>query len=286
MISEISQFHFVQEASRMSGKIFISYRREDNPVMAHLIKKSLEGSGSVFLDSISIAVGTNFVDAIRRAIPECKIFLVLIGNRWNPKRLYASEDKVRMEIQVALASGVEILPVRFEGAPMPREDEIPRVLHPFLSCHSAELRTDTLDADLQRVVKRIVEILRNRHLRWYRHPLWQRARSPEFILSLSPLLQVLLSCAVLGPLGHPGQALLLTGAALPSLAAIVIFRAREPLASSMFLFGGMVMTAGFSLMILASSVGPFLSVFTAFLGVSCGAASGYLGLLCLRASKA
>lgn len=67
-------------------KIFISYRRDDIPLVADQIYKWLiqrVPEDDVFMDVDSIQYGTDFLASIERHIILTDVVLVPIGPRWN-----------------------------------------------------------------------------------------------------------------------------------------------------------------------------------------------------------
>lgn len=115
--------------------IFISYRREDSAGYAGRLYDRLAahfGAERVFMDVEGIAPGTDFVDAIERAVTSCKVLIVLIGNEWTGivdssgrRRLDDPNDFIRLETSTALKRDIRVVPVLLEGAQMPRLDELP-----------------------------------------------------------------------------------------------------------------------------------------------------------------
>jgi hypothetical protein len=68
-----------------SGRIFISYRREETAYPAGWLFDRLAerfGSGQVFKDVDSIQLGDDFVEVITRAVGSCDVLLALIGDEW------------------------------------------------------------------------------------------------------------------------------------------------------------------------------------------------------------
>jgi len=97
--------------ARTSGRIFISYRREETAYPAGWLSDRLTerfGRGSVFKDVDSIAFGDDFAAAIATAVSSCDVLLALIGPRWvtmtdqhGRRRLDRAGDFVRREIETA-----------------------------------------------------------------------------------------------------------------------------------------------------------------------------------------
>jgi hypothetical protein len=98
--------------SAASGRIFISYRREEAAYPAGWLYDRLadhfDGS-QVFKDVDSIDLGDDFVEVISRAVARCDGLLAVIGQEWltttdahGRRRLDSPDDFVRLEIEAAL----------------------------------------------------------------------------------------------------------------------------------------------------------------------------------------
>ena len=109
-----------------SGRVFISYRRQDSAYPAGWLYDRLVerlGSGQVFKDVDSIELGDDFVQRIAAAVGSCDILLALIGPQWlnirdsgGSRRIDGSEDFVRLEIEAAVSRNVLLIPILVEGA--------------------------------------------------------------------------------------------------------------------------------------------------------------------------
>ena len=70
----------------MSGKIFLSYRREDEPGFALALFGRLEQSFAperLFMDvEGGIAAGQDFVRVLEDQVSACDVMLVVIGSKW------------------------------------------------------------------------------------------------------------------------------------------------------------------------------------------------------------
>ncbi|HSC62092.1 MAG TPA: toll/interleukin-1 receptor domain-containing protein, partial [Caldimonas sp.] len=149
------------------AEIFLSYRRDDSTSATGRLADALEahfGDDRVFRDR-EISAGENFVEAIRRSVESSTVVLVVIGRRWlgaldaaGRRRLDDPADFVRLEIELALAARVAVVPVLVEGATMPSAADLPPSLAAFSRCQAVEL-SDTrwrYDAD------RLIEMLQAR----------------------------------------------------------------------------------------------------------------------------
>lgn len=118
------------------AKVFISYRRDDLPGYALLLKDRVEskfGIGSAFLDvSNSIQPGDDFTRLIKNAISDSDVVIALIGTNWlgakgsgDLGRIHQSNDFIKLEISLALSMNKAIVPLVIEPAQMPSKDQLP-----------------------------------------------------------------------------------------------------------------------------------------------------------------
>jgi hypothetical protein len=120
----------VESAEGSTGRIFISYRREETAYPAGWLFDRLEeqcGAGQIFKDVDSIELGDDFVEMITRAVGSCDVLLALIGDQWltitdedGRRRVDDPNDFVRVEIEAALTRKVRVIPILVDGARMPR----------------------------------------------------------------------------------------------------------------------------------------------------------------------
>ncbi len=141
----------------MSG-VFVSYRRDDTQQICSRVVACLAetfGSDAVFFDLDKIHPGQDFLGAITQALASCEVQVLLIGPGWhrNAKRLRAPYDVVRLEIETALAGGLEIIPVLIDHAPFPKARELPATLHPLLRRNGLQMASGpAFQADAARLV--------------------------------------------------------------------------------------------------------------------------------------
>ena len=150
----------------MRGKIFISYRRDDARADARSIYQRLQrsfGSDQLFMDVDSIPRGSDFRVLLDRYLKQCKVMLVVIGQRWldardeqGKRRIDDPTDFVRLELAMALTRKVAVIPVLVDGARLPRQDELPDELKPLVFRQSASVRHETFARDLD-VLERDIE---------------------------------------------------------------------------------------------------------------------------------
>jgi hypothetical protein len=137
----------------MRGKIFINYRREDDPGHAQALRIVLEqelGKDIVFMDVIegSIPPGDRFDQVILKEIEASEVVLVVIGPRWltllQRPRSSQEIDYVMLEIKAAL-DGKRVIPVLVGGAPLP--NQLPPSIRELALKQAVTLASSRWDAD-------------------------------------------------------------------------------------------------------------------------------------------
>src|SRR5215467_3636479 len=69
--------------STMAGKIFISYRREDDPAAAARVRDALAskfGKANLFMDVDSLIAGQRFDDELRKALAVCDVLIAITAD--------------------------------------------------------------------------------------------------------------------------------------------------------------------------------------------------------------
>jgi hypothetical protein len=159
----------------MGFQIFISYRRADQPALAEWLYDRLACElqvDEVFFDREALESGEVFSEKVQRAIESAPVFIALIGPQWNPlttagaRRLDNALDYVRREV----AAGLEcirtdsrrlFLPVLFDGAAIPPDEQLPACLHSLRTYNAVSLSLnyrDGLRQIEQTVVRRLDEL--------------------------------------------------------------------------------------------------------------------------------
>jgi len=144
----------------MSGKIFVSYRRDDTPADARGIRDSLAskfGKTSVFMDISDLVPGRRFDQALDAALKECKLLIAVIGPRWTEitKQRAASgeRDLVISEVGAALKRDIPIIPAcvgRMQNMPpMPDASELPEGIRDLASFHKIDIAHETYARDIE-----------------------------------------------------------------------------------------------------------------------------------------
>ena len=114
------------------------------------------------MDVSAIAVGTDFVDQVERAISTSDASLVVIGPDWlgaadaeGRRRLDDPEDHVRSEVRSALESPNPVVPVLVGEASLPSEHQLPDDLKALARRQAVELRDETWSEDVEMLVRRL-----------------------------------------------------------------------------------------------------------------------------------
>ena len=196
--------------AKMSGQIFISYRREDSSAWAGRLSDRLSShfpSNQIFMDVDTIEPGIDFVEAIEESVGSCDVLIAVIGTRWlnasnssGKRRLEVLEDSVRVEISTALKRGIRVIPVLVEGATMPEAADLPDDLKPLARRNALQVNDTRFEDDfrglataIEQVIEQVAdhrERLEKERLKKKRPEMEQDRLSPE---QLAKLLTVLSS---------------------------------------------------------------------------------------------
>src|SRR5262245_36024091 len=140
----------------MPGKIFINYRRGDDPGYTQALYQRLEdefASGDLFMDVEGhIKPGDDFVEVLNAQVAAADVLLTIIGPRWSEllaARAGDTDDFVTIEIKAALDQGKRVIPVLVGGAGMPRADALPEFIRQLARRNAVGLRPERFRADGQ-----------------------------------------------------------------------------------------------------------------------------------------
>jgi hypothetical protein len=147
--------------------IFISYRRQDSRDTVGRIHDHLREAFDeqrIFLDVERQSPGDDYRLAIERALARAEVVLAVIGSDWltaaeptGRRRLDASDDMVRLELEAALGSNLRVVPVLIEGAAMPNPDDLPESLQELSYRTATAVRPDP---DFRTDMARLIVTLR------------------------------------------------------------------------------------------------------------------------------
>jgi TIR domain len=160
---------FAVDEHPMSGKIFINYRRDDDPGFTQALFGRLEQAfppEQLFMDVDNIRPGTNFVRLLDEQIAECDVIVVVIGKNWidardeaNVRRLDNPADFVRGEIEAGLKQGKCVIPVLVHDARMPRPEDLPEAIRSLTNYNAVRLTHERFRADVQGLIKALQQTL-------------------------------------------------------------------------------------------------------------------------------
>jgi len=151
-----------------SGRIFISYRRDDSAGFTRAIYERLVQRFSrdrIFMDVDTIEPGLPFDQVINQAVGSCDILLAMIGKHWMERppggtpRLENPKDFVRIEIAAALSRNIRVIPVLLDAAVMPAEDALPEPLRPLALRNAIEISNTRFESDVNRLADAISQAL-------------------------------------------------------------------------------------------------------------------------------
>src|ERR1700681_1370445 len=147
----------------MSGKIFINYRRGDEPGFTQALLGRLEQAfpaERLFIDVDNIPPGEDFVRMLESQVAQCDAMLTVIGNNWldatderGGRRLDNPNDFVRIEIESALKQGKRVIPVLVHQARMPHPEELPEAIRPLSQRNAVRLTHERFPSDVQGLIK-------------------------------------------------------------------------------------------------------------------------------------
>ena len=157
-----------KDKTAKSSRIFISYRRADSADVTGRIYDRLTGffgKSAIFKDVDSIPLGIDFKEHLEKAVGKCKIFLVVIGDRWlevtdsmRKGRLQDPSDFVRIEIEAALSRNILVIPLLVRGTLMPAVEKLPPSLQKLVYRNGIPIRSDP---DFHRDMDRLIETISN-----------------------------------------------------------------------------------------------------------------------------
>ena len=149
--------------------IFLSYRRSDGKLLARLLKESLEKRGyRVFLDMDEL-LDSVFDEHIIQAIQSAPIFLLLMTKQCF-SRCSHTNDWVRMEIECAVRSRKNIIPINpdnsFTGFPKTMPSHLREVLsmHQYSSIDTGQLYQLSIDKLIHDRIRSVIRTERRKRI--------------------------------------------------------------------------------------------------------------------------
>lgn len=153
----------------MSGKIFISYRREDDPSAAARVRDGLAatfGKANLFMDVDNLLAGQRFDHELTKALAACDVLIAVIGQRWMDllasKTASRERDYVREEIAGALKRQIIVIPARVgrEGQmpPLPRPEDLPEDVRELALYQKHDLAHERFTRDIAELAEAITSL--------------------------------------------------------------------------------------------------------------------------------
>jgi hypothetical protein len=149
------------------GGVFINYRVKDEPLGAAAIYRELTGrfgDDQVFRDTDSLRPAEHYPDAIRRALRESDIVLVLIGPEWltlrdsDGTRLIDREhDWVRAEIADAFERDIPVLPVLLLDTPRLDKKDLPASISRLAVIQSLRIGFRDFGESLEKLARELTD---------------------------------------------------------------------------------------------------------------------------------
>jgi hypothetical protein len=146
------------------ARIFVSYRRADDPFGAGLIAAALRdrfGADAVFLDTWALNVRGDPESGLRRGLDDSAVVLALIGRRWE-ERLRSldpatTRDWVTWELHEAVRRELPVIPVFLRRSPPLLAEGVADDLRNTLPREAAlAVRQGSLRSDVEHLVDAIV----------------------------------------------------------------------------------------------------------------------------------
>jgi tetratricopeptide (TPR) repeat protein len=167
---DLGSGHFgIAVSSAISGRIFISYRRQESSGVAGRLYDRIAarfGDDQVFMDVDTIQPGADFAQAIIQAVSACEVLLAVIGPQWvtvaneaGQRRLDDPDDMVRLEIAAALERDIFLIPILVDRAVVPHRHELPEGLAGLVRRNALSLRHESFRSDSERLLTAIERIV-------------------------------------------------------------------------------------------------------------------------------
>ena len=156
----------VPRPAAATGSIFISYRRDDSADITGRIYDRLVqhfSRDTVFKDVDSIPLGIDFRQHLEAALSQCRVLLAVMGERWSgtdaataKRRIDDPSDHVRLELELALARNIPVIPVLVRNFSIPAPDKFPHSLQSLAYRNGINVRPDPdFHGDMDRLIKGI-----------------------------------------------------------------------------------------------------------------------------------
>ncbi|MEH1827548.1 MAG: 4a-hydroxytetrahydrobiopterin dehydratase [Nostoc sp.] len=149
----------------LNAPIFVSYRRADSAAeTGRLYSTILQelGRDTVFMDTSSIELGTEWPKKLEDALEKAQIVIVVIGTEWirisdeyGLRRIDQEDDWVRREIEFALREDKKLLPLLVRGAKMPPSNKLPTSISALTQKQALDIRNDYWEHDIKLALEQL-----------------------------------------------------------------------------------------------------------------------------------
>jgi formylglycine-generating enzyme required for sulfatase activity len=154
------------------SKVFISYRRDDDPAAAARVRDGLApsfGKANLFMDVDNLLAGQRFDQELAKALAVCDVLIAVIGSRWmqllKSKSDGGERDYVREEIAAALRRQIMVIPVRVgrEGQllPLPGSEDLPADIRDLLLYQKHDVTHEHFGRDIAELIEAITVVRRS-----------------------------------------------------------------------------------------------------------------------------
>jgi formylglycine-generating enzyme required for sulfatase activity len=160
----------------MAGKIFISYRRDDDASAAARVSDRLAskfGKANLFIDVDNLLAGQRFDEELAKTLEACDVLIAVIGQRWmdllKAKITSDERDYVREEIAAALQRRIVVVPARVgrEGQlpRLPRAEDLPANIRDLVLYQKQDVTHERFGRDIGELIKAITVVRSNRPIK-------------------------------------------------------------------------------------------------------------------------
>lgn len=149
------------------SRIFISYRRSDSAEWADRLNRHLAmrfGKDLIFQDVEDIRPGSDWLEAIRKELAACQVFLIVIGPHWladsgGHQRLDDPQDVLCMEIREALSGTGTVIPVLVGTAAMPSSGDLPESIKSLAMRQAFCLQDEQWTSEVEALLDQLRDII-------------------------------------------------------------------------------------------------------------------------------
>lgn len=150
----------------MVGKIFVNYRRDDDPNGAARVRDGLAdafGAANIFMDVDNLLAGQRFDHELASALAQCDLLIAIIGPRWSEilksRATSGERDYVCGEISEALRRKIRIIPVLvgrdWQMPTLPRMEDLPEQIRDLVLHQKHDIAHERFGRDMAELVASI-----------------------------------------------------------------------------------------------------------------------------------